>query len=166
MDDQFRSAVIDGDYRYRLDRRLRLSGERTVVFAMLNPSTADGRRDDPTLRRCMGYANDWDFDRLVVVNLFALRATDPSALLTAGDPVGPLNDRYLAEAVDEAMPNDDAVIVAWGAHQMADARARAVAHILCRRGPVMCLGATRDGHPKHPLYVRRDVMPAVWGFAA
>lgn len=105
-------AVFSPDriYRYRLTRDGAMHGS-TVLFIMLNPSTADETQDDPTIRRCMAYAARWGHARLEVVNLFALRATNPMQLrLFRGDPVGPDNDRHIMEAVQDA----DIVIAAWG----------------------------------------------------
>lgn len=78
-----------GAYRYRLDRLGALLGRGAVNFVMLNPSTADAEQDDPTIRRCLGYAFRWGFARLIVTNLYALRSTDPRALWEHPDPIGP-----------------------------------------------------------------------------
>src|ERR1019366_833740 len=88
------AARIDRPYRYSLWRRVGES-RRRVLFVMLNPSTADAIVDDPTIRRCMGFARTWGFGELEVCNLFAYRSPCPSALLRAADPVGPSNDRAL-----------------------------------------------------------------------
>ena len=97
------------------------------------------------------------FQSLQVVNLFALRATRPAALTTSSHPVGPGNDQALLAAVDTAA----LVIAAWGAHPRAAHRARQVLQLLDEhRGSapraLMCLGRTAAGHPRHPLYLRRD----------
>ena len=115
---------------------------------MLNPSTADARRDDPTIRRCMGFARLWGYSVLEVRNLFAWRATDPRELLTAPDPTGgPRGDREL-----QAVAKADLVIAAWGA-RVPFARDREALALLggC---DLKCLGRTRNGQPRHPLYVR------------
>jgi hypothetical protein len=120
---------------------------------MLNPSTADAARDDPTVRRCIGFARSWGYGGLEVVNLFAYRATDPRALRRAADPVGPANRRHIAAAIANAR----LVIAAWGADATAgDAAARLRA--LSRR-ELRCLGLTRSGAPRHPLYVRATARP-------
>jgi len=152
-----RGAVFSRDrrYRYRLTRRW--ADGPTACFVMLNPSTADHRVDDPTVRRCIAYARRWGFGGLVVVNLFALRSTLPGALLTAVDPVGPGNDRHVARACREA----SLVVAAWGAHRSVRARAGAVAALL---GNAACLGWTRAGEPRHPLYLRRDARPRAWRY--
>ncbi len=150
-----RSAVVDGDYRYRLDRRVRAKGDRAVVFCMLNPSTADGLADDPTLRRCVGFAVAWGFDRLIVVNLFAYRATKPIDLarLSTEQATGSRNDEFVSAAVDEATRDAASVVCAWGAFSRAFGRAQALFPTLTRHGPAFCLGETKDGAPSHPLYI-------------
>jgi hypothetical protein len=136
----------DRRYRYRLWRRW--DDTRPVVaFVMLNPSTADARREDPTIRRCIGFARAWGFGGVEVVNLFAFRATDPRSLRRVRDPVGPLNARYVRAATRRSA----LVVAAWGAHGVPD---RAGMPRLPRGG--RCLGFTRGGQPRHPLYVRRD----------
>lgn len=135
-----------GRFRYRLGRRW--GPGPPLLFVMLNPSTADGRKDDPTLRRCLGFSQRAGFDALEVVNLFAYRATDPSDLRAAGYPVGLRNDEHIAAAVRDSA----AVCLAWGAHAARLARATEVLDLL--RGldaRPQCLRLTRDGCPQHPL---------------
>jgi hypothetical protein len=134
-----------GDYRYALWRKW---DERlpTVLFVGLNPSTADDTHDDPTVRRCIGFAKRWGYGSLALANLFALRATDPRQLRCVSDPVGPDNDRWLHALSDEA----NLRIVAWGAAPIARARG---ATILPRLGEVFALGTTAGGEPRHPLYI-------------
>lgn len=143
-------------YRYTLQRGPWLTGQWTVLFVMLNPSTADDQRDDPTIRRCMGFAKTWGFQMMLVGNLYALRATDPHELHTAEDPIGPENDRWLARLVWEATET----VVAWGATPRP--RPERAQHVLdwleAHGGPITCLGRTKDGSPRHPLYVRRDAV--------
>lgn len=153
-DAEIRAACIDatGLYRYSLTRVWNQAGPR-VVWVMLNPSTADARLDDPTIRRCLAFSKREGFGALTVVNLFAFRATDPAKLATAADPVGPDNDTHIEDAVRQA----DKVIAAWGADTAAakDDRARvlAVCGMVDRVRPLWCLGCTKDGSPRHPLYV-------------
>lgn len=140
----------DGRYRYSLTRRW--SDGPRVVWVMLNPSTADAHTDDPTLRRCLAISMRHGFGSLEVVNLFALRSTDPAALRHASDSVGPRADVAITRVVRQA----DAVVVAWGVPPRGlEARATEV----LRRLPVgvLALGLTAGAHPRHPLYVRRDV---------
>jgi hypothetical protein len=124
---------------------------------MLNPSTADEVRDDPTIRRCRGLAAAWGFGAVLVANLFALRATDPRALVRARRPIGAHNDEVLATAAARAA----AIIVAWGNHGALAGRDRAVADLLGGYR-LRCVGINRSGAPRHPLYVPRDATPARW----
>lgn len=147
-----------GRYRYRLWRFWGVGP--AVVWCMLNPSTADETQDDPTIRRCIGFARSWGAAGVVIVNLFALRSTDPAALYDCADPVGPANDgAILSAASAEASP----VMAAWGVHGAHLGRGRAVAEMLGAHGvEIQCLGTTKDGHPRHPLYVRADARPVRW----
>jgi hypothetical protein len=120
---------------------------------MLNPSTADATQDDPTIRRCIGFARAWGYGALEVVNLFACRATDPERLRRVPDPVGPENDRHILRAVRRASET----VVAWGNRGVHLGRHDAVLRLLRRRRvAVHCLGRTQAGHPRHPLYLRTD----------
>ena len=122
---------------------------------MLNPSTADESQDDPTIRRCIGYAQSWEFDGLVVGNLFAYRATDPGELYKADDPVGPDNDRYLQKI--NAMCAGF-VVAGWGGHG-----ARWPQRVLAMRNifpELRCLALTQDREPRHPLYLKKELVPA------
>jgi hypothetical protein len=147
-----RSAVVSdcGMYRYHLYRKLG-EGRRAATFIMLNPSTADHEVDDPTIRKVMGFVRRFGGDKLHVANLFAFRATRPADLRQAADPVGPENREWLRRAVELAC--DGPVVCAWGTHGVYLGQDEAVLgwmRGLCR---LMCLGLTRDGHPRHPLYV-------------
>ena len=146
-----KGAVLSpcGRYRYSLTREF-FMGTGRVLFVMLNPSTADAETDDPTIRRCIGFARRWGFRELAVANLFAWRATYPRELRRVPDPVGPENDGHLIEMSDSA----DATIAAWGAHGAYHHRDLAVLGLL--KG-AESLGLTKQGHPRHPLYLRADV---------
>ena len=137
-----------GRYRYRLWRNWSAFG-RVVAFIGLNPSTADAEKDDPTIRRCIGFAKAWGFDGLVMLNAFAFRATDPAVLLHQQKPNGDGNNLAIRTACEHAA----AVIAAWGVHCPIN-RAEAVCQLVNR--PIHCLGRTKDGHPRHPLYVKGD----------
>lgn len=130
-----------------------------INFVMLNPSTADALVLDPTVRRCAGFAEGWGFGALEVTNVFALRSTDPHALRTAANPVGPGND----DAIREAARAAQLVVAAWGVHGKLNGREAEVRELLASVGTeVVCLRRTRAGHPGHPLYVRRDAEPLPW----
>lgn len=165
-----RAASITPDelYRYSLTRSWDpdpwvVERHRPVVFVGLNPSTADGKVDDPTIRRCVDFTRRWGRCHLTMINLFAYRATDPTELVDARgagiDVVGPLNDPVIIAAAAGA----SAVVAAWGSHRFAARRAEiALTLIDPERGsplsgtPVMCLGRNADGQPKHPLYLGRN----------
>ena len=139
-----------GTYRYWLSRSWD-DGSRKLAFVMLNPSTADASIDDPTIRRCMGFAKRERFGGILVVNLYALRATDPSDLLRADDPIGPRNEHWLREVFVNAGQGN--VVCAWGTKggQQAKWISKSLGGFGC-----VCLGKTKDGHPRHPLYVKSD----------
>src|SRR5215469_5352787 len=121
-----RDAVVsaDGLYRYELFRRW--ADGPIATWVMLNPSTADAKTDDPTIRRVMGFSTGFGCGACVVVNLYAWRATEPAELWKAADPVGPSNAHYLIEAARRAKLTDAPLIAAWGAH----ARPERVADVL------------------------------------
>lgn len=149
-----------GRYRYRLWRDLEPSLEEagrkpeTVLFLMLNPSTADHREDDPTIRRCVGFARRLGYQRLSVGNLYAFRATDPAQLQEAQDPVGPGNDAHLWKLAREA----DQIVAAWGANPgPVLEREREVRELVASTtSRIFCLGTTKAGRPRHPLYLPKD----------
>ena len=150
------SAIISpcGAYRYLLKRQAESMApmKSTALFIMLNPSIADATLDDPTVRRCRGFAKLWDCNGLAVANLYALRSTNPAALWAHHDPVGPDNDDYLWIIARECGD----VVCAWGSNAKPQRAAR-VARILIDAGArLWCLGTTKDGSPRHPLYVRAD----------
>jgi hypothetical protein len=144
-----------GAYRYALWRTWDET-RPAVLFVALNPSTADHRRDDPTIRRCIGFARSWGYGGLLVANLFAYRTPHPRILRAAPDPVGPRNDRWISRLAREAA----FVVAAWGAD--GDFRGRAD-EVLHRVRDCQCLGLTSAGAPRHPLYVRKDVLHQPFG---
>jgi len=148
----------DGVYRYELTRRW--SAAPRDVWIMLNPSTADAELDDPTVRRCISFSRSWGAGAISVVNLFALRATNPDELLRHPDPIGSSNDGAIAKAVSVARAHDGRVLAAWGGHAMAGHRGLHVRDLV--GGPLQCLGTTRSGNPRHPLYVRGSTELAPW----
>lgn len=149
-------ADIEGPYRYHLWRQWLSTGPR-CCFVMLNPSTADSLQDDPTIRRCISFATRWGYGRLDVVNLYALRATDPRELRRHADPIGPRGDSVLEEIV----PRCDFVVAAWGRHATWT-RHESVAAALRTWKPLHVLGLTNGGFPKHPLYLAGLTKPRPW----
>jgi hypothetical protein len=153
-------------WRYRLWRRWDTGPVLLVVG--LNPSTADETRNDPTIRRCIGYAHRWGFGALEMLNLFSFRATEPRDLVRAEDPIGPETGRVIAESCGRVgASSDGAVLAAWGAHarhpKLADwtTVARTRLEDLLPEG-VACLGFTNEGEPRHPLYLRLDAHPVAF----
>lgn len=151
-------AVISdcGLYRYQL---LRDVGEdkRCLTFIMLNPSTADAETDDATIRKCIKFCKRMGYGKLQVLNLFALRATDPAALKKARDPVGDKN----WEIVRTLVRLSDYVICAWGTHGTFGRQNEKMIEAL-KHHDLYCLALTKDGHPKHPLYIRDDAEPIIF----
>ncbi|UHH27297.1 DUF1643 domain-containing protein [Halobacterium noricense] len=151
------SAVLSDERKYRYQLRRSWDSEKpTLAFIMLNPSTADEVEDDPTIRRCVGYAEDWGYGELVVGNLYAYRTSDPNELNKVENPVGPENDEHLEDISDEA----DKVVVAWGANEAVGDREVEVAEAL--NSELHALDTTKHGHPNHPLYQPKDVEPEIW----
>lgn len=151
-------ACIDGDFRYELTRSW---GDGPVcTFIMLNPSTADADQDDPTIRRCVGFAKALGCGSLCVVNLYAYRATNPRDVFRQDGRVGPKNDYWLSVAAVYADVKDSPLIAAWGAH----AEEWRVQHVLTLPGMqrLTALGVTKDGHPRHPLYLPASARPEPW----
>lgn len=146
-----------GAYRYLLTRRWGEGG--LLLYVMLNPSTATEERNDPTIERCERRARMLGHGGLAVANLFGFRATYPADLRAAPDPVGPENDAVLMQAASGA----GTILCGWGTHGALMGRGPQVAARLRGTGrPVCHLGLTRDGHPRHPLYVGYAVVPQVW----
>ena len=141
-------------WRYRLERQW--SSGPVAAFILLNPSTADETNDDPTIRRCIGFAKVWGMGGLVLGNAFALRSTDPRGLYSHVDPVGPDNNEALAGIARQAAT----VVCGWGTHGAFMGRGAAVAKIIREAGATpMALKVTAAGHPGHPLYLRADLKP-------
>jgi hypothetical protein len=147
-----------GRYRYSLHRRWHHAAD-SVCWIMLNPSTADAEQDDPTIRRCMRFAEGWGYGGIVIVNLFGWRATKPAVVRSlllndeASDPTGPRNMQALRGAMDRC----PVIVAAWGSslQPWSTERGQLVEHeCLCLGKRLQCLGTTADGSPRHPLYVR------------
>ena len=119
---------------------------------MLNPSKADHKQDDPTIRRCMGFAQSLGFDRLIIANLFAYKATKPENLVQAIAPTGNRNMEYLKKAYKSS----DLVITAWGNPSIIKKLNPYKQLRLINQWKTYSLGYCKDGHPRHPLYLRRD----------
>lgn len=144
-----------GKYRYRLWR----VWDRTkpfVTFLMLNPSTADENIDDPTIRRCIGFAKSWGYGGIIVCNLFAFRSTDPKALLKVDDPIGEENKQHIKECVDMS----EKVICAWGNGNILKILSKKFNYMFSTFGMKLhYLDLSKDNIPKHPLYLKKNLLP-------
>ena len=136
-------------YRYALSRTWN-GKKKTILFIGLNPSTANEKIDDPTIRRCINYAQNWGYGSLLMVNLFAYRATLPSELKNVKNPIGNDNDLQIIEHSKKA----DIAVAAWGNEGTLLNRDKEVKKILPN---LMCLKINKSGQPSHPLYQKKDL---------
>lgn len=148
----FREAIISecGLYRYLLIRSWDDLKPR-VTFIGLNPSTGDGKEDDPTIRRMISFAQKWGYGGFFLVNLFAYRSPYPNTLLDVPDPVGPKNDRF----IQSVQKLSEKIIFCWGAHKIAESREK---QVIASFPDAFCFGKTKAGKPKHPLYISSEVL--------
>lgn len=143
-------------YRYSLWRRWASDPNgRLAMFIGLNPSTADEINNDPTVRRCIRFSMDWGYDGLIMMNSHGFRSTDPKGLKTIDDPAGPGN----ADALSRWSKKAALIIAAWGVHCPYE-HEQAVCNAVGKT--VHCLGRTKTGRPKHPLYLRADTKPEIF----
>ncbi|MCZ8334452.1 MAG: DUF1643 domain-containing protein [Rhodobacteraceae bacterium] len=146
-------------YRYLLTRVWNPAGPK-ALFVMLNPSTATEFQNDPTVERCERRARALGFGSFRVTNIFAFRATDPRVMRAEPDPIGPAND---AAIQDSASDWADRILCAWGTHGAHLNRGPQVEALLrATQRPLFTLGLSKDGHPKHPLYIGYDQQPEPW----
>ena len=146
---------VSRHFRYTLWREWDVLNRDYAMFIGLNPSTADETLDDPTIRRCSGFAKSWGYGALCMTNLFAFRATNPRTMMGHTKPVGEENDKWIVRCAREA----GIVVAAWGTRGQFMARDKEVGGLL---DELHCLGKTKDGSPRHPLYVRGDMQPQLW----
>lgn len=157
-----KSAIISEceKYRYSLSR-IWDNSKPLVMFIMLNPSTADADNDDPTIRRCIGYAKDWGYGGIIVCNLFAYRATNPKELLNCDNPFGDENIWHIRQNVDKA----EMVITAWGNYPIVDKLLKGLSAfrlIGFAIGRLHYLELSNTRCPKHPLYLKKSLQPKKW----
>ena len=150
-------------YRYALTREWDAAAPR-LLYVMLNPSKATEAQNDPTIERCERRARALGFGSFRATNLFAWRETDPARLRKTSEPVGPANDRIILASLDDWLRDrSDIALCSWGVHGTLYNRARDVAQLMIGTGrPLSCLGTTKDGHPRHPLYVAYATAPVAW----
>src|SRR5271165_255883 len=149
------------EYRYRLTRTW--DGSKPyVLFILMNPSTADPDSDDPTIAKCCRFARAWGYGGIVVANTFAYRCTDQKRLTELADPIGPENDEHIIEMAKKAA----IVVFAYGKPGRKSLRSRgpALAKLIVQKAGVKphILSLTKDGTPKHPLYLKETLKPVVW----
>lgn len=154
-------------YRYALTREW-FDGRpmRHVLWVMLNPSTAEADVDDPTVRRCQTFARAWGYNGATIANIFALRSTDPAVLVPHPDPVGPANDDVIEALATGA--GIGLVMAAWGSHGAIRNRGAVVTQLVTGKlgRDMWCLGTTKGGQPRHPLYVHSDTESVLYRSAA
>ena len=158
------SAIISdcGTYRYEL-RRVWDDSLPPYVSGMLNPSTADAELDDPTITRNLRRAVSMGFGSLIVWNLGAGRSSDPKIWKALADPIGPENDKHIRRILVECRDRRGVAVVGWGNHGTFMKRDKIVSDLARELGVEhMCLGKTKSGQPKHPLYVSNAERPSLW----
>jgi len=149
-------------YRWSLKRDLRNinPGNRIMNFIMLNPSTANEEFNDPTVARCENRTIDMGYSYMIVTNIFAYRATDPVDMKNQKDPVGEMNNK----AIFDSASDSDFIICAWGNHGDFLDRGAEVKSILDGLNKELYfLKMNGSGQPAHPLYLRKDIQPTLWG---
>lgn len=144
-------AIIDGNYRYKL-WRIWDESKPLILFIMLNPSTADGKVNDPTICRVMGFAESWGYGGVLVVNLYAYRCTKPKNLRQTDDPMGRDNIQH----IENALGLVDRVIYAWGNNKKEPDWLRDLVD------SPYCIDVSKKGIPKHPLYLKKELQPQVY----
>lgn len=148
-----KDAILSDDrkYRYVLSRTWDASRPSVMIIG-LNPSTADETEDDPTIRRCIDFAKTWGYGTVFMLNLFAFRATKPSDMFLAADPIGMDNNKYLEKYASDC----DKVICAWGNDGIYKDRSR---EIKSKLNNLYYLALNQTGEPAHPLYLKSDLIP-------
>lgn len=171
---KMRAIISDcGLYRYLLECDFLLPGP-TIAFGLHNPSTATAEQDDPTWRRGRGYASEWRAGKVIYANPWAGRATKPDDLWKMTDPVGPMNDFHITRIAREVNETGGFFVFAWGAvspprhlRHAVTSRLHDFDKLVRAQGcDVRALGLTKDGQPRHPLYLRKDAQPEPWKMLA
>lgn len=142
----------DGVYRYVLWRYWDASLPKALIIG-LNPSTADAEVDDPTIRREVDFCQRWGCGGLIKANLFAFRATEPTVMQKAADPVGPDNEATIRDLLEDFQFKH--IVCAWGSYGGSRGQNKIMLEWLAPHA-LSCFGLTNTGHPKHPLYLAAD----------
>lgn len=136
------------------------------MFIGLNPSTADEFVNDPTINRCMLFAQRWGYGQLIMTNIFSFRATDPRIMKQCPDPIGPDNDYWLKYSAImtsvKKFPGEGIIVAAWGSYGSYMDRGDSVYNLIIEIGKIYILGKTKKDHPRHPLYLKNDIVPYEW----
>lgn len=148
-----------GLYRYHL-WRIWEESLPVMVLVMQNPSTADARKDDPTIRKCVTIAKNNGFGGISVRNVFALRATDEKEVVKHPSPIGPMNEQCLLDCRNSFLLSR--LVVAWGNRLGVHNIAYRIASNICVAQQAYCLGTNKNGDPKHPLFLRGDTKLFPW----
>ncbi|NET69606.1 MAG: DUF1643 domain-containing protein [Sphaerospermopsis sp. SIO1G2] len=139
-------AKLDGNYRYLLGRKWDENLQKVT------------NKDDPTLRKCIHFAKFWGYGSLEVVNLFAYRATNPRELRQVDEPIGEQNNNYIKLAIQ----NTSKIILAWGTKGSFQKRDQEVINFISDKPTLYCLGLTKYGYPRHPLYLKKNTQPIIF----
>lgn len=163
-----RIALFSEDYKYRYSLSILINEYKSneVVFIMLNPSTADHNKNDPTVARCVNYATAWDFRMVTILNLFAMRSPYPTDLWKdeTFDPIGGSdNDTIISEVCERAIHDGNgAIVCAWGNHGQYMDRGEQVLGQIEHLKNIRYLKLNKSGHPAHPLNLKKDLFPEQW----
>jgi len=147
-------------YRYVLWRTWE-PNKKFAMFVGLNPSTADAESDDPTIRKCVGFARRWGYGGVHMLNLFSYRATNPKQMLHVDEPVGEATNQWLAKYAAAS----EIVVACWGAHGAHRERWKDVCEVHLSYARLSCFGLTRSGMPRHPLYIGYETVPVQFAYA-
>ncbi len=153
-----KDAILDGEYRYMLERQWGDRNDNFINFVLLNPSTADEKKDDPTIKACIKFAQNLKFDGFYVTNLFAYRTKNPKIMKQSMSPIGIKNDEFIKKYAHKSQ----LVVVAWGNQGGFLGRDIEVLKILSQIKIPHCLAILKSGKPKHPLYINRNTKPFIF----
>ena len=144
----------DREYRYYLSRNINydlfIDHQNPAIFVMLNPSTADEVKNDPTITRCLNFARQWGNSKVIILNLYAYRATDPEIMKSHPEPVGKFNNLI----IDKVLKLATDVVCAWGNHADYHRVKEFIEMAQKHKVNLWCLGINKNGSPKHPLYIK------------
>ena len=148
-----KDAILSEDRKYRyVLSRIWDESKPLVVIIGLNPSTADEKDDDNTIKKCINFSKNWGYGGLYMWNLFAFRATAPSDMFNASSPIGEENSKY----IEKYSKLSDKVICAWGNNGNFKNRSK---EVLLNIENKFYLKLNKTGEPAHPLYLNKNLIP-------